>query len=290
MTFPRADRLLLMLLASLSRVPDVPARFCRSDPAKSTMWNRAYRERVMPSFVSWQHSNVQVFRACSDPQHVQAAATRTRASTIRVNTLWARDDSRFMAVLPTRRFRAPARITASASSAVATFSSSRPSTNTPCCRDSRMSAWLWVGHTDRHAESHAHTHTQTFTKTHDTQLSTTPVHTIPLSETHAVPPTWSPASRRWLRCKFPGTCNGTQTSGRRRLCVRCGRFRRRQTPAPEAAAHGGLPARLPRGRWGLRTAQHTNRDATKHVVTMAGGYTHAHTHGRAAVNHRCTHP
>ncbi len=53
-------------------------------------------------------------------------------SSMMVKTLCDRDDSLFMAVLPTRRLRAPVRMIASACSTLVTVSSLRPSTCTPC--------------------------------------------------------------------------------------------------------------------------------------------------------------
>ena len=89
---------------SLSCAPDASVSRWRSEPAKSTSENRAWRDRWRP------------------------VLSASLASMVTVNTLWLRELSRFMAVLPTRRLSAPRSIAATASSEPSTVSSARPST------------------------------------------------------------------------------------------------------------------------------------------------------------------
>eukprot|EP00960_Hanusia_phi_P033367 750431-Hanusia_phi.AAC.1 len=82
-TLPRADSDLLMLEASLSRSPDALVAFCLSLPARSTRFRHECRCFVSPS------------------------AVRCVLSTLSVKSECERDDSLFIDVSPTCRFRSP---------------------------------------------------------------------------------------------------------------------------------------------------------------------------------------
>ena len=88
--------------------------------------------------VSALHNHHNGKRRGSRPrQQSNNSRLRTDASTSSVNTECERLDSRFIAVLPTRRLRAPVRIRTTASSADVMVSSVRLSTYTPLSAPSR---------------------------------------------------------------------------------------------------------------------------------------------------------
>jgi len=103
MTFPSAERLLLIIPASFNHSPPAEVSLALSDPAKSIIWNQDYLSIQSPSFIDL-------------------------LSIIVVKTEWDQDDSLFIEVHPTWRFQVPLFISSYISDVDEIVSSVKPST------------------------------------------------------------------------------------------------------------------------------------------------------------------
>jgi hypothetical protein len=126
MTFPRASKLLLMDVASLSLSPVAWVRFALSLPAKSTKWIRdVFRSNAPPDD---DVASIDDNDSDDDGAALGSLSAATVCSMVIVKIAWLRDDRAFMAVEAVCRAAMPRRRQAAISEALVTRSDSTPVT------------------------------------------------------------------------------------------------------------------------------------------------------------------